>query len=222
VEGLIDWRHARCRRTFRRRAASKAAICSLQVLLCLAGAELAWGECLGEESRDDMDTSVWAGEPTVVLRSLAECVAPVLWFSPDDTDAPTSLAGVGLYRAFNQVTDAPGGTLRRKLVVVYFQLQRLTGGRLVVGADSTTLHLEDNGTLILRYFLYFSRDATHLHDLEHVDVHLRSVRGKIYGSNTWTWRLWPERIVGQAHGNVWYSNTLKLSRQTSVKRMSWL
>jgi hypothetical protein len=196
------------------------------VLLCVV--DTADANCVDASARGGEGTNlIWEGPPTIALASLARCAAPVLWFAPGETDYPRQLAGVGVLRAM-------GGLPARKPFVVYYQLQRLSGGHAGRKNDSTQITLESNGVIVLRFLLYYDRDATHLHDLERVDIHLRTVRtlarptgAPAVDSGTAKvrehvenspdrWLLWPERIVALAHGNVWYSNERALPRRAEA------
>src|SRR5262245_45569713 len=105
---------------------------------------------------DKRDLIIWYGDPPLVVELLAKCAAPILWLAADDSK-PTLLPGVSETYIRNQAK-APAigrGT-------VYYQVQRLSGGRLTGSAAKRVIQPEGDGTIVLRYYLYFSNDAVHL------------------------------------------------------------
>jgi hypothetical protein len=138
----------------------------------------------------------------VDLAELARCSAPVLWLSSSEFDGPLALPGAIFDRS------AKESTPRTTTKVVYYEVVRFSNASFSRTEVGDRLSPTGNGELVLRYLLYFPEDAAHLHDLERFDVYLRSVHD--LGNDVWL--FWPERVVGHAHGNIWYSNILRLQR----------
>jgi len=150
----------------------------------------------------------WQGPaPAPDLPGIAGHLAPVLWFSSDEP--------LLLLRANTPIPSAHPSDAPRATAVVYYQATEivLRGSERVIGTGETDARFFDKvDHFILKYFFYYDEDRglnPHAHDLEAISVlvHLeRTVDGCP--------RLRVQRIEGHAHGLHWYSNILRVERDT--------
>ena len=168
---------------------------------------------------DKVQAIVWSGnDPLMTLQKLAAYCAPIMWFSPDeplleDSEGKDILLPESF--PFEKQTGTP---------VVYFRVRNI----LVIENSPGPAHLPDssdknNSVIDLRqiagidldYFFYYHAEegfGGHRHDVE-------SAEFKIF---VWSrpdckecpYNLVVTRIVGKAHGVLWYDNTLEVDEYT--------
>jgi hypothetical protein len=168
----------------------------------------------------------WSGPAgTMALEDLAAYCAPVVWFSPDEP-LLEGTAGLDIRMParfpFEDSTDAP---------VVYYRLRTLLTREGDVERPAYQDDPADRGRSLidlsrvsgmdLDYFFYYPREAglgSHRHDVEAVQMKIAVVRATEF-------RKPPEygpcdacevavvitRVIGKAHGLLWYDNTLQVS-----------
>ena len=181
---------------------------------------------------------VWAGcqEARTTYGELAQRVAPVLWFSPDEPllnpdpkqqDVPLrSLRGATIPAPIPALNTAPmiGGSsngqpaqpMAGQTVYYRIRLLRVKDGvnqapfRMAPGAHDRTVPLDQVTSIYIRFFFYYPSDVgfgSHTHDLESVEMTLDVSEDK-YKPGCYEVRLF--RVSGAAHGVGWYTNTLNI------------
>ena len=165
----------------------------------------------------------WCGEnPMLRVQELAERVAPILWFSPDEP----------LRRNGGKIPLKLPADDSKDSLVVYYRISHLVlNPGVPLSYEPITekgLNLEKIKKLTLVYYFYYPEDkgfTPHKHDLEHArfDVHFMPVdnedkeitsskRGTVpsyYVANI-------SRVVGAAHGVSWFENILDIEEDTSL------
>lgn len=151
---------------------------------------------------------VWQGPgPEPSLPALAHLLAPVLWFSSDE---PLLVLRPGEPIPQPHPCDAPA-----RGPVVYYQATEivLRGEARVDGTgEADPRFFEKVDHFVLKFFFYYDEDyglGRHPHDLEAVNVlvYLEYLPGGCL-------RVRVPRIEGLAHGLDWYSNVLRVERDT--------
>jgi hypothetical protein len=168
----------------------------------------------------DVEGFMWNGEDSLMtFGKLAALCAPVLWFSPDepllegntgkDIRIPSPFP-------FERPADSP---------VVYYRLRRVLvredsgwKGPVVDREDpgSTLLDLSGLASVDLDYFFYYTSEegfGGHEHDVESVQMKVMFSRKDYIHGAGYVIAVW--KIVGKAHGVLWYDNTLEVDDDTS-------
>ena len=153
------------------------------------------------------------------FQDIVAYAAPILWFSPDepllegrsgrDINIPTSFP-------FEDSTASP---------VVYYRVRRILE-RPDVGAEAVQVDPADRARSSVRmdlivgmdidFFFYYPSEAglgSHKHDVESVEMKL------LFGSRPdcpadCRYGFVVDKVVGKAHGMLWYDNTLTPSAET--------
>lgn len=166
----------------------------------------------------------WCGKnQTLNVEELAERVAPILWFSPDEP----------LLKEDENLPQKLPGHVGVKSPVVYYRISHLVLNRSVPLRDyvdyKRELDLKKIKKLTMVYYFYYSKDegfTPHKHDLESArfDVHftVRDKEGKEIpnpseeeaASNYYVANI--SRVVGAAHGVSWFENILDIEKHTSL------
>jgi len=162
--------------------------------------------------------AVWYGprEEMTVEEFVAYC-APVLWFSPDEP-LLMDLTGKDIREPepfpFEDNPDRP---------VVYFRLRRVVEradeqgeGYSYKGGSKggATLNLRLLAGVDLDFFFYYPQEEglnAHKHDVESVQMKVAVARGD---SDDTKYAIAVTRVVGKAHGVLWYDNTLVVDKYT--------
>jgi hypothetical protein len=180
----------------------------------------------GQEATPREPSALLPGEirlevPVIDLPTLAEILGPILWMAIDEPsvalpavpNVPCPPASAGPVR----MPVDPTPSCRR---AVYYQVRRVVfeketppgpQGLSVRQAISAkrTIDLSTITSLTMRYYFYYPREEgfkAHLHDLESAELDVEVAEsGRL---------LTTKRITGSAHGIGWYSNELKLTRDT--------
>ncbi len=213
----------------------RIAACCLLVVVVVAGSA-------GPAGAQDpvRHRPVWAGcgQPgaLVTYGEIANRVAPVLWFSPDepllkpdpeqqdvplrslkDAEIPAPiprLNGPAMSGgSANGVTAQPG---LERTVYYRIRLLRVKDGankslfNLPPGAGGRNVALDQVTSIYVRFFFYYPYDVgfgAHRHDLESVEMTLDVAADK-YRPECYEVKLY--RVSGAAHGVGWYTNTLNI------------
>jgi hypothetical protein len=163
----------------------------------------------------------WCGEnPKLNVQELAERVAPILWFSPDE---PLLKDGLNIPEKL------PGDGGDGESVVYYRISHLMLEQNAPLSSPEEELDLANIKSLTLQYYFYYSKDlgfTPHKHDLESArfDIHftLRNKDGKEIDKNS---KGTPvpsyyvaniSRVVGAAHGVSWFDNILDIEKHTSL------
>jgi hypothetical protein len=156
---------------------------------------------------------VWQGRAEgTQLRQLAHLLAPVLWFSSDEP--------LLVLRQNGAIPHAHPCDGERATPVVYYQATDIvlrSSERVQEPADDEPRFFEKVDHFVLRYFFYYDEDwglGRHAHDLEVVNVY-------VYLDQTGPgcYRVRVPKVEGLAHGLDWYSNILRVERDTAFPIM---
>lgn len=162
---------------------------------------------------------IWVGEdPIMTFEELASYCGPILWFSPDepllrDVEHP---ADIDIPAAFPFQEPAPGP-------VIYYRVRTLisTGAgsgytRNDADQNRSTLDLSRVTGIDLDYFFYYPSEeglGGHEHDVEAVEMKLAVLRQP--DCEECRYGISIQRVIGKAHGILWYDNTLDTDYDTS-------
>jgi hypothetical protein len=162
---------------------------------------------------------VWSGtDPVLTAATLAAHCAPILWFSPDEPllrDKQPAEIRVPSAFPFEDPADAP---------VVYYRVRSIVreGGHEApaYSPDPTTrgdsqIDLRHIRGIDLDFFFYYPSEegfGGHPHDVESVQMTLLVWKRPRCSECPYT--LGVSKVVGKAHGVVWYDNTLMTDRDT--------
>lgn len=182
-------------------------------------------EAAANDDKKDKETVgvFWCGKnQTLSVQELAERVAPILWFSPDER----------LIQEGKQIPQMLPGDDRAlaNSSVVYYRISHLIVEQgAPLSSDGKDLDLTNIKSLTLQYYFYYPRDegfSPHNHDLESArfDIHFtltdkdgqkieKASKDKpvpvYYVANI-------SRVVGAAHGVSWFDNILDIEKYTSL------
>ena len=167
------------------------------------------------------------GDAGVTFNFLAQLMAPVYWFSPDeplliDSDGNRSISTVAIPAELpsprsRAVQDRP------QQRIVYYRISRLRVRDGVTqeerkslergpGIGGQIIQFDRISFLHIRYMSYYPRDVgigQHPHDLEIVEVEFEIVPEIMGTLQCYSVRV--SRIAGAAHGSDWYSNVLDVA-----------
>jgi len=179
-----------------------SAFAALSFTLLVAGSAHAACDC--PEPADTLGI-VWQGDHPLTLREVAELVAPVLEFSPDEP----------LFRRAGAIPAAHPCDRPATGPVVYYQTRALfhRGAELPLPLDHVADFSDRVRTLYLRFFFYYPEDLGthgHRHDVEGVEMEIDFER---VGACR-TLRL--DRTRAFAHGAPEYENRLRTTEDTRV------
>ena len=184
-------------------------------------------------SRPEIYSNCSDNQQELTFLRLAEILAPVFWFSPDEPllvrasyEAP-STAPSGRAPIPHELPPPGLDVAVPNQSVVYYRLvhARLRRGSAELnrkdlhaiargpGVSHRDVPLDRFSELTLRYFSYYYSDigsTGHLHDVEVVDVVVRIDR--VWRPRDPCFGIRIARIVGAAHGADWYSNVLDLEK----------
>jgi hypothetical protein len=195
----------------------------LAVLLAAGPARAAKPEFDFEKLRcceyDRVQGFVWSGtDPVMPLERLAAYCAPILWFSPDEPLLEKAEPGpirVPTAFPFEAKPDGP---------VVYYRLRDIMrrgegpSEPYVTDAEArgkSPVDLSRIRSLELDFFFYYPSEegfGGHPHDVESVEMSL-FVWSRPQCSEC-PYSLGIAKIVGKAHGVLWYDNTLRTDQDT--------
>ena len=163
---------------------------------------------------------VWQGPQRYLSFSdFASYCAPIVWFSPDEPllyDATGKEIRMPTAFPFEEQVDAP---------VVYYRIRTITRdnrhgeGDPLVGTDlerrDTLIDLRFTVGIDLDFFLYYPSDegfGGHQYDVESVQMKCIIVKAPKYPELGY-WIV-IQKVVGKAHGILWYDNTLVVDEFT--------
>ena len=165
---------------------------------------------------------VWHGyRRHISFEELAAYCAPILWFSPDEP-LLHGVSGPDIHLPvafpFEEPSTAP---------VVYYRLRRILAhpdvGDQSAFADndrewrSSMLDLLYTTAIDLDYFFYYPSEeglAAHPHDIETVQMKVIVIMPRAYPELGY-WIV-VQRIIGKAHGVIWYDNILETDKYTNL------
>jgi len=160
---------------------------------------------------------IWFGnDPIMTLQQLASYCAPILWFSPDepllkgatgkDIRLPESFP-------FEDNSENP---------VVYFRIRNVFTREDATASAHTADQYDRNHNVIdlsqiigidLDYFFYYSSEeglGGHVHDVESAEFKIGV--WKRDNCPDCKYALLVTKVVGKAHGLLWYDNTLEIDK----------
>jgi hypothetical protein len=153
---------------------------------------------------------VWQGPPAGMgLRELAQLLAPILWFSSDEP--------LLVLRQDLAIPQAHPCDRSSTAAVVYYQATDIVlrgSERVQERPEEDPRFLQKVDHFVLRYFFYYEEDwglGPHAHDLEVVNLYVYLDRMDLE-----CYRVRIPRIEGLAHGLDWYSNILRVQRDTAL------
>jgi hypothetical protein len=155
---------------------------------------------------------VWRGaNGDLSLKALAERLAPILWFSPDE---PLLHSARSIPDKLPCDPDAASGP------VVYFSARQ---ARRLLADPADVVDVTDGGRVTVTFHFYYPEDigaGCHSNDLEHATFDIRFRRSPMstddHAAILFTAVL--EFVEGAAHGSTLFSNNLLLARgMTSAK-----
>ncbi len=156
----------------------------------------------------------WGNNPKISLQDLARYCAPILWFSPDEP-LLMKASGVDIRIPepfpFEESAEGP---------VVYYRFRTIlqwpdgAGPAYIPLSDDrneSIIDLEETVGIDLDYFFYYSEEAglgRHDHDVESAEFKIAVwKRDKCPDCR---YALLVTRVIGKAHGILWYDNTLEI------------
>jgi len=163
---------------------------------------------------------VWAGNDSLLtFVDLAAYCGPVLWFSPDEPllPQPRSAPGIAIPTSlpFDLLAGGP---------VVYYRVRTLVSRDLQRACrwskdnlDGSLIDLSQVSAIELDYFFYYPSEAgrgEHRHDVESVEMKLNVLRRPDCAECRYGISI--VRVVGKAHGVLWYDNTLEVDAETHL------
>jgi hypothetical protein len=167
-----------------------------------------------------VEAIVWSGSDSLMsFEDLAAYAGPILWFSPDE---PLLNGKIGTEIRIPEpfpFEDAPDRP------VVYFRVRNVVtdtgkpGEALIPNPDdraASMLNLDAVAAIDLDYFFYYSMEeglGRHEHDVESVQMQI-IVWDRKDDCETCRYHLLVTRVVGKAHGLLWYDNTLEVDEYT--------
>lgn len=163
--------------------------------------------CPGALREDVPPGVVWTGSTGIRLPEIARLLAPVLWFSSDEP--------LLIYRDGSKIPHAHPCDQESSEPVVYYQATDIVlrgKDRVLDLADNDAEFFEKVDNFVLRYFFYYDEDwglGPHKHDLEVVNLYVSLER-----PSAGCTRVRVSRIEGLAHGVDWYSNVLRVTKDT--------
>jgi hypothetical protein len=168
---------------------------------------------------DTVPGFIWAGSDSLLtLERLAAYAAPVLWFSPDEPNLDGKTGkDIRIPEAFpfEQSPDSPVAYYMVRTVIVK---ESAAGWAFqAAGNDRTrgTVNLAHLDAVDMDYFFYYSTErglGGHKHDVESVQAKLVILRQpECRGCE---YALFVPKVVGRAHGMLWYDNTLVVDQGT--------
>ena len=166
-------------------------------------------------------TACGAAATTVTFNLLAQLVAPVYWFSPDEpliTSSNRDIAAVDI--------PARLPNTRGPARIVYYRVSSLRVRDHVApdvkksfargpGVNNMRVAFSEVAHVHIRYLAYYPNDigvGQHPHDLEVVEVELAV--DPVFSDTAQCYAVRVTRIAGAAHGSDWYSNVLDVSPET--------
>jgi len=156
----------------------------------------------------------WGNDPKISLHDLARYCAPILWFSPDEpllNDAEGVDIRIPEPFPFEGPSEGP---------VVYYRfrtiLQRPDGRGpaytpLSDDRGDNLIELGETAGIDLDYFFYYSEESglgRHDHDVESAEFKIAVWRRDQCPDCRYA--LLVTRVIGKAHGILWYDNTLEI------------
>ncbi len=167
----------------------------------------------------DVEGLVWYGEDSLLtFEKLAALCAPILWFSPDEPLIAGKKWGeirVPMAFPFEEPVDTP---------VVYYRIRRLlvregAGGHNLVkdpyDPGKTVVDISRLQGLDIDFFFYYPTEegfGGHDHDVESVEMKVLFGRKDLLDEGVYAMAIW--KVVGKAHGLLWYDNTLVVDEYT--------
>lgn len=192
-----------------------------------------------------MDGVVYCGaEPLTTLGELAERVAPVLWFSPDeplfDGRQPGDRTPSRLPKKFTgEAPPSATETIHVVAPVVYYGIRELVFRRGTARPSipterrdpalhawfrkDTPVDLSQLTRVTVRFAFYYPADAGfggHAHDLEYADFVLSISSHPLPGSRC-RFQVSIVRVEAAAHGSRWYSNVLDIGEDNADGDLSF-
>lgn len=160
------------------------------------------------------------------FEELAAYCAPVLWYSPDEPllakDHGNTMKGTEI-----NLPDAFPFEEQTGKSVVYYRLKNVLAHPKAEEENplsdsdlekrNTLIDLKNTSAIDLDYFFYYRSEeglAAHPHDIEHVEMKLIVIHPRDYPELGY-WVV-VQRILGKAHGVVWYENRLKVDKYTNL------
>lgn len=162
--------------------------------------------CPSPDDPDDPGGVVWRGSGVMpTLPEIARRIAPALWFSSDE---PLLVRGDRSRVPGSHACDQPSS-----VPIVYYQVLGLvlSGEERVDDPDTDPRFFEKVDRFLLKFYYYYDQDigvGAHKHDLESIEVEVVLSHGAVCSE------IRMERVEATAHGVRWYSNVLKIERDT--------
>jgi hypothetical protein len=170
-------------------------------------------------SLDDVWGLVWYGDDSLMtVGEIASYCAPILWFSPDEPLLNgTSWSDIRIPQPFPFETpvDTP---------VVYYRLRRIffREGARQTGLDvdrddigAATVDISAIAGVDLDFFFYYATEegfGGHDHDVESVEMKVILGGKDRLAEGVYAMAVW--KVIGKAHGVLWYDNTLEVDVET--------
>lgn len=171
------------------------------------------------ETLSDIEGLVWHGDDSLLtFEKIAALCAPVLWFSPDEPLLKRGKIGdvkIPMAFPFEEPVDTP---------VVYYRIRRVLiredaeWSGLEIDPDNpgnTRLDISKLAGLDLDFFFYYPTEegfGGHDHDVESVEMKILFGQKDLLKENVYVIAVW--KVVGKAHGILWYDNTLVVDEDT--------
>jgi hypothetical protein len=164
--------------------------------------------------------AAWYGSDTrMTIDELAAYCAPVLWFSPNEPllkDKSGRDITLPEPFPFEENSGSPVTYYRIRKILVREDADGEVFLRSADERGKAVIDLRQVGGIELDYFFYYSEESgfsAHKHDVESVQMKLAVWRRPECPDCPYT--LLIQRILGKAHGILWYDNTLKVDQFTT-------
>ena len=156
----------------------------------------------------------WGNNPKMSLHDLARYCAPILWFSPDEPLLKNA-KGVDIRIPepfpFEEPSDGPVVYYRCRTILGLPDAQSPAYTPLSDNRSKSIIDLQETVGIDLDYFFYYSEESglgRHDHDVESAEFKIAVWRREQCPDCRYA--LLVTRVVGKAHGILWYDNTLEV------------
>lgn len=163
---------------------------------------------------------VWAGSDSLMtFADLAAYCGPVLWFSPDEPllPRPRSAQDIAIPAAFPFDLMAGGPVVHYRVRTLVSREPQRACRWSQDNLDGSLIDLSQVSAIDLDYFFYYPSEegvGGHLHDVESVEMTLAVFRNP--DCEECRYGISIVRVVGKAHGVLWYDNTLEVDAETHL------
>ena len=158
---------------------------------------------------------VWKGKSNIVdLSTIAESIAPMLWFSPDEPDLKDDRGNIQIPEPLPHDTPSSKPVVYYKVKVVYVgkEEKKSQSSDFIAG---TKLNLNKAKALDIEFYFYYSKETGlggHPHDLESVLVQLQVSTN--HRCPDFRYAIAAKKVIARAHGLYWFENAFKVDAQT--------